>query len=52
MVQNKDYFENETGLRVEDAVVSVSDEETVQIVVKNYSGLTQSVEQGICIAES
>ena len=52
MIQNKDYLENETGLRVEDAVVSVSDEGTVQIVVKNYSGLTQSVEQGICLAEA
>ena len=50
LVQNQEHIERETGLRVEDAIVTVSESGVAQIVVRNCSGFTQSVAGGECLA--
>ena len=43
LVQNQEHIERETGLRVEDAIVTVPESGVAQIVVRNCSGFTRSV---------
>ena len=50
LVQNQEHIERETGLRVEDAIVTVPESGVAQIVVRNCSGFTQSVAGGECLA--
>ena len=51
LVQNCESIERETGLTVEDAVISAPGSGVAQIVVHNRSGFTQCVPRGACLGE-
>ena len=50
LVQNKEHIERETGLRIEDAIVTVPESGVARIVVRNCSGFTRSVAGVECLA--
>ena len=51
LVQNCESIERETGLTVEDAVISAPGSGVAQIVIHNRSGFTQCVPRGACLGE-
>ena len=52
LIGNRDHLQKETGLQVEDAVISVPESGEAQIVVQNRSGFTQLLAEGVSLAET
>ena len=51
MVEGDGTFERETGLHVEDVLITPAKDGITQLVVTNFSGFMQTVQEGVLVGE-